>query len=339
MNILIIRLSSIGDIVHLLPSIHLLRQNFLDANISWVVCNKAYELLENNNLVNDVYRLSNNFPKSIYKDYNTLRKISNIKWDIIIDYHNYLKTIILRFFLSGPIYTFPYDNCCYFEQKLGYYLANYTCNKFNDQNKVLKNIYLTRFVIKKNSQLLKNDLNLNDFRFNSDSNKAINWIKLNNLDSFITLCVNCSGKSRMWNKNNWVKLIKKLKKKNFKIVLLGSDYSDDGIFIKNKFRYDEKIYISPLLTLKESCDILKKTKLYIGVDSCILHIANYLSVKTLGLFGPTCAKYNGLYYSNFNYLQKNSTADFYNHKNLKDLNCINTISVTDVYNKIIDLII
>ena len=44
-RILIIRLSAIGDVIRVLPSLALLRERFPDANISWVVEEKAYDIL------------------------------------------------------------------------------------------------------------------------------------------------------------------------------------------------------------------------------------------------------------------------------------------------------
>ena len=83
-------------------------------------------------------------------------------------------------------------------------------------------------------------------------------------------------------------------------------------------------------------DILKKSTLYIGVDSCMLHLANYLGVKSLGLFGPTCAVYNSFHlFKKFNYLQ--AKTKFIRHKNLKDFDCMNQIKVNDVYSKVMDL--
>jgi ADP-heptose:LPS heptosyltransferase len=45
-NFLIIRLSSLGDIIHTLPAFSALRKNFPEANISWVVEAKGGEILD-----------------------------------------------------------------------------------------------------------------------------------------------------------------------------------------------------------------------------------------------------------------------------------------------------
>ena len=47
MNILIIKLSAIGDVIHTLPSLAALRQLYPDAHITWVVEEAAAILIKN----------------------------------------------------------------------------------------------------------------------------------------------------------------------------------------------------------------------------------------------------------------------------------------------------
>src|ERR1044071_1759948 len=51
MKILIVRLGSIGDIVHTLPSLAAIRGAYPDAEISWVVERRASEILRDNPLL------------------------------------------------------------------------------------------------------------------------------------------------------------------------------------------------------------------------------------------------------------------------------------------------
>ena len=51
MRILIVKLGSIGDIVHTLPALAALREGFPDAEISWVVERNLSEILRDNPLL------------------------------------------------------------------------------------------------------------------------------------------------------------------------------------------------------------------------------------------------------------------------------------------------
>src|SRR5215471_912315 len=66
MRILIVKLSSIGNLVHTLPAASLLRKHFSDARISWVVGQRAGELLENSPVIDEVIELNTRvLPKSL----------------------------------------------------------------------------------------------------------------------------------------------------------------------------------------------------------------------------------------------------------------------------------
>ena len=47
MNILIVKLSAIGDVIHTLPSLAALRRLYPDAHITWVVEEAAADLIKN----------------------------------------------------------------------------------------------------------------------------------------------------------------------------------------------------------------------------------------------------------------------------------------------------
>lgn len=333
MKILIIKLSAIGDTIHVFPSLDLIRINFPESNISWVVCKKASELIYNNNKVDDVFILSNNFPKSIFSDFNIILKLYKIKWDIIIDYHNIFKTFILKLFLRGSIFTYNYKNCPLFENKISYLLSNFNSDYIHDKSKIDNALKLTKFIIRK----YKNKINY-DYKYEKIINfkyipSSINWLLQNNMKNYIVICVNTTGKSRLWKYSNWIKLFELLQKNDYLTLLLGLDFSDMGKKIKENVKETKKLKILPNFNLLECCYILNNSTLLIGVDSSILHLGNYLSVKTLGLFGPSCAIYNGAnYYDKFNYIQ--AKTKFIRHKNLKDFECMNQITPDIVINKI-----
>ena len=56
-KILIIRLSALGDAIHTLPMANAIRKQYPDAQIDWIVEDKAAEFIINNPLLNNVYVL------------------------------------------------------------------------------------------------------------------------------------------------------------------------------------------------------------------------------------------------------------------------------------------
>ena len=54
MKIIIVKLGSIGDIVHALPALAAMRQALPDAEISWVAENRSAEILRGNRLIDEL---------------------------------------------------------------------------------------------------------------------------------------------------------------------------------------------------------------------------------------------------------------------------------------------
>ena len=53
-NVLIVKLSSIGDVIHALPVAYAIKETYPDTKITWVVEPAAYELLTNNPTIDKI---------------------------------------------------------------------------------------------------------------------------------------------------------------------------------------------------------------------------------------------------------------------------------------------
>jgi heptosyltransferase-1 len=112
MKILVLRVSSIGDVIHTLPAIFLIKKLYPKAKISWVVQKKAADLLINQEFLENVWVLPNKFlePQNWICTIKQLSKLRKTKWDAIIDFQGIVKTSILAYFLFGTKYGFDKNN-------------------------------------------------------------------------------------------------------------------------------------------------------------------------------------------------------------------------------------
>lgn len=331
LKILILRLSSIGDIIHTLPSLYLLKKYLPNSFISWVSDKEPSSLIRNNILLDKIF-IFNDFPRTIFSDYNILTELKSIEWDIIIDYHFFFKTLILRSFLFGKVYTFSYHDVYNFEEYINYKFSNVAINCSMVENKTNKFLNLTKGVLQ---DILKIDINteIDKNKFTICENNLINY---NKNKKIISLCPNCSELNRIWKIQNWINLIKELIKLNdFEILLIGLDFTEVGNNIKkiiDNSKFKNRVTILPKMSLVDTASILTQSSIFIGHDSCILHIANFLNVNTIGIYGPTCGKWNCSYYKNCRVLQ--GKTKFKRYRNHFDKECINQVLVKDVLNLI-----
>ncbi len=108
MKILIIKLSSIGDVVHTLPSLYAIRRRYPDAVIDWLVEEDASDIIKGHNLLNDCIIVKRKKwlkkPLSIDTWRNAAAVIKSLRsksYDIVIDFQGLIKSGIWAFLSKG----------------------------------------------------------------------------------------------------------------------------------------------------------------------------------------------------------------------------------------------
>jgi heptosyltransferase-1 len=98
MNILIVKPSSLGDIVHTLPVVGMIRQQFPDSVISWVVNDSYAELLDlcpdiDTRIVFKRKRLAR--PRHWLEIFSFIRELRSQKFDIAIDFQGLFRSAVI----------------------------------------------------------------------------------------------------------------------------------------------------------------------------------------------------------------------------------------------------
>ncbi len=164
-------------------------------------------------------------------------------------------------------------------------------------------------------------------------NKVLNKYEISN--NFITINSGCdknAGILKLWDRNKWKELCTKLKQNNINIIQLGNNFDEnlDGV---------KKIQCENLIDL---LFILKCSKLHIGNEGGLIHLAHAVKTKSIVLFGPTDSILYG-YKDNINIdNRKCDTCWWVNSKWSQkcirgNKSCVNidSINVYDVYMKVL----
>ena len=116
MRILIVKLSSIGDVVHALPAAAALRRGFPEAHIAWAVERRARAILEHSPIVDDLIEVDSRGWRRNWHDRETLDKVSSTlsslrgsrpdgsseTFDVAVDFQGLLKSGLLAFASGAP---------------------------------------------------------------------------------------------------------------------------------------------------------------------------------------------------------------------------------------------
>ena len=98
-RILLIRLSSIGDVVVTTPVINAIRQRFPDAHLAWVVDQFASPVLQDNDQLDEVIVARRSSSHAIWKDVAELRRLAatvrGLSFDVAIDFQGLLRSAAL----------------------------------------------------------------------------------------------------------------------------------------------------------------------------------------------------------------------------------------------------
>lgn len=95
------------------------------------------------------------------------------------------------------------------------------------------------------------------------------------------------GPARVWPLNHQVGLIKKLISESYQVALVGSQASQE-ISRQIMPQIDSRaVDLTGQLTLEETAGILAMARVYLGNDSGLTHVANFLGVPVVSLYGPT----------------------------------------------------
>jgi len=97
-SVLIVKPSSLGDIVHTLPSVHLLKKAWPHAKITWIVNTEWAPLLAGNPDLDEIVIFPRKGFRSlldIYKLRNWVWQISHIKPDLALDFQGLLRSALI----------------------------------------------------------------------------------------------------------------------------------------------------------------------------------------------------------------------------------------------------
>jgi len=271
-KILIIRFSSIGDIVLTTPIIRCLKQQINSCEIHYAVKKSFSSILFSNPYVNKVHVLDKN-----EKDF--ISQLKNEKFDLIIDLHNNLRTAKIKFLLQVKSHTFNKLN---FKKFL---LTQFKINLLPDKHIV------DRYFEAVYPLGVKNDGKSCDFFIpeNTFLNPEIENFILSKLPIAIAI-----GSKHNTKQIPIEKLITLIGNSTRNFLLLGG--KDDFLkaeVIQNQF--PEKVLNScGKLTLEESALAIKKCGIIITPDTGLMHIAAALNLNIISIWGNTVPDF-GMY--------------------------------------------
>ncbi len=170
-----------------------------------------------------------------------------------------------------------------------------------------------------------------------NNNEEEQIVKKNISDNFNYFVIFPGGnwKPKIWSVENYNSLLKKIlsKNKNIKFILVGSSVEEKIYYSKITKNIDSK-YILNLFgsSLTQTAAYMKKSKIFIGNDSGLSHIASASNLKSIVLFGPTNEKIYGPFQKDSQVVRTNESYDYFKSINIDQTKSyMGSISVEKIY--------
>lgn len=321
-RILIVKLSSIGDVVHTLPALSALRKRFPKSYIAWVVKKQIADIITNHPHLDEVITYEG--PRK------TAKKLRSLKFDLAIDLQGLFRSGFLTFISGAKI-------------RLGFSRAN-----SRELSRLFLNRRVTpgeedRHVIDKNLSLLRTlgiEAEQKEFiipisRENREHiTSFLKERKIISSDILIALHPGASWPSKLWPEEKWAELVDRLiEELKVKAILLWGPEDKNSIDRIAKMTENRPI-ISCKTNLKELACLISKCRLFIGGETGPLHIACALNIPTIALIGPTDSVRNGPYGEGHIVIEKDLPCrGCWRHK-CKRLDCMKSITVGEVFSAV-----
>ena len=273
MKILIVRFSSIGDIVLTTPVIRCLKKHYgEDVELHYLTKKTFTVLLETNPYLTKIHTIS----KSHQEIGDELKAE---KFDLIIDLHHNLRTLRLKWFLKVKMLSFPKENIKKF------LLVKFKVNKMPKKHIVERYFETVRSLGVKNDQL-PCDLVL----LETDSLDQIESLDLSS--NFISVAMGTQFETKQM---PLTLLQKVLDKQTLPIVLLGGPADlDRAETLKNLLPQRQLFVTCGQYNLRQSAYIVSKSRALLTGDTGLMHIASCYKTPVVSVWGNTIPDF-GMY--------------------------------------------
>lgn len=278
-KILIIRLTSLGDVIFTIPLACTLKENVDTTQIGWLVAEKGLEIIKNNSCVDKVHFVplkewkKRPFAiKTFIEFIKLIREIRKEKYDVAIDCQQMFKNLFL-FAFSGAKRRITFKDA----RELSILGGNEFITpktKFNDYNYhvVERNLDFARYL-----GVEPKSINFSLPEISDETKKYVDDL-LKNLDTAkpnVVIAPATTWPNKHWAEDNWAKVIENIHQ-NCNLIFTGTD-SDFALLerILSKVNVDDLYYTNLLgkTNLEQLRELFMRSKIVLSPDSGSAHLA------------------------------------------------------------------
>jgi heptosyltransferase-2 len=283
-KILIIRLSSLGDVLLTTPFIRAIKMQFLNIKIDMLIREEYADVIKLNPYIDKKHL----FKKDEKSNIALIEQLRNSNYELVIDLQNNLRS--KKVTSSLKIKSVKFDKRTFDK----FLLVNFKINKLREAPHIP-----VRY-----SNTIQN-LNLDKKGLDLFTDKPAN-IKLNGKNNLIGFCPGARHFTKRWPKEYFIELGNKLTQTGYTIVLFGGKI-DKEICAELIDKISGAINLSNNDELLQTAADMKLCKAIVCNDSGLMHTASATGTKVIALFGSTVKEFGFAPYNCSNLILENNS--------------------------------
>ncbi len=294
MNILIVRLGSIGDIVHTLPALAALRRRFPDARIDWLVESRTREILLDNPFIDHLLEVDTlGWRRKLHSTAtwkqigDSLRNLRSMHYDVVFDFQGLLKSGLLTRLTRSPRRVG--FGRSHLRESLSFVFTNERLSPPNGCSHVIdRNLHLL------NAVGIETQERVFPIAVPSEMDREAGR-RLESMGLAEYVIVNPGGGwvTKQWSPERYGKLSNEIERRwGFPSLVLWGP-GEENLARKAVGASEGAAHLAPPTGLREAIPYLTRARLFVGGDTGPFHIAGALRVPLVGLFGPSDPAKNG----------------------------------------------
>lgn len=290
MKILIVKLSSIGDVVHTLPALYVLRNAYPSAKIDWLVEEEPSNILIGHPLLNEVLIVKKRgWLKNFRATYSIAKKLRALNYDIVLDFQGLFKSG-LWVFLSKGKRRIGFDK----SRELSHLFLNERLPAYNpDKHAVDRYLDIAEY-LKANRSKVEFPIAISE----NEKKKVYGLLKANGIwegTPFVVVNRMARWETKQWGVKKFAALCSEvINRFSCRVALVGASSGKENKEIV-ALTDNRAVDLSGKTTLKELAYLISLSQMMITVDSGPMHIAAAMGVPVIAIFGPTAPWRTGPY--------------------------------------------
>lgn len=273
-NILIVRFSSIGDLLLATPLLRAIRTRHPDSRITFVVREDLADALRHNPHINELVTWRRHTPLT-----DLVHTLRAQRWTDRLDLHGSLRSFALRRRVGGRWTGYP-------KHRLRRTLLIASRGKFGGSLGMVADRY---FVAARHLDVVPDGKPAEFFiseRANADADEFLRQHRIGQDRPLIALAPGAAHFTKRWPEQHWRELAGRLSAR-YDMVVLGGTAEERVARTIADAAGPAAASATGLVTLEGSAALLRRAERLVCGDTGLLHLATAVGTPVVGLYGPT----------------------------------------------------